>query len=389
MKAWRTVLLLFAVSRVLILLILSVGQPEHAHYTDNQLQLEPALLDRFILYDSFNYAQIASEGYTEDRLTAFFPLFPLVVHGLSAVTGTDVYWAGFLLSNLFFIASLRLLERLMEKKGIPGKVRFFTLSLLAFFPSSYYFSAFYTESFFLFLALLAFRLWGDGKRGAAYFVGGLAALTRIVGIWIPLAFFLERGIRRKWDVKDFAGAFASGLMFSVYPVYLWVTKGDPLLFLKVQAASFGRYSTLPFYPVYQDVVWAVEKWKATGWVNPIAVFHLILFILFVWYLVSVLRSHLAGGSAASSEFIYTSGLVAMSLSSIVVRTMHVASHGFMRYILAVFPLFLFLGERWYLWLNRTDRSYLARRSVHYLILVVWLLFSALFLMILRNKGFVA
>jgi Gpi18-like mannosyltransferase len=123
----------------------------------------------------------------------------------------------------------------MAKRGLSERIRNLTLCILAFFPSSYFFSAFYTESFFLFLALLAFQFWDNEKRGTAYFIGGLATLTRIVGVWIPLAFFVERLIRRKLDVKDFAYAFVSSLMFSIYPVYLWLTKGEPLLFLMVMA----------------------------------------------------------------------------------------------------------------------------------------------------------
>ncbi|MDQ0902272.1 hypothetical protein [Paenibacillus sp. V4I7] len=161
MKALKIILLLFVVSRLIIFGFLSIGQPDQTHYVDNQLQLDNPILDHFILYDSYNYAQIAVEGYTEDRLTAFFPLYPLIVRGVTSVTAIDVYWAGFLLSNFFFISSLWLLYTLMEKRGLGARVRFLTLSALVFFPSSYFFSAFYTESFFLVLGVIGFPLLGQ------------------------------------------------------------------------------------------------------------------------------------------------------------------------------------------------------------------------------------
>jgi Gpi18-like mannosyltransferase len=260
-------------------LFLSVGQSTGVQYANNQLKLDNPLLDHFVYYDSYNYAQIAMEGYAENRLTAFFPLYPLIVREVTSVTGIDVYWVGFLLSNFFFIGSLWLLYMIMETKGLGERVRLLTLSALVFFPSSYFFSAFYTESLFLFLALLAFRFWDNEKRGAAYFIGGLAALSRIVGVWIPLAFFVERLIRRKLDVIDCAFALMSSLMFFSYPVYLWLTKGDPLLFLKVMAPDYGRYSTIPFYPIYQDIITSVE----TSRIDPIIIFHVLLFMIFICY----------------------------------------------------------------------------------------------------------
>lgn len=390
MKALKTILLLFVVSRLIIFGFLSIGQPDQTHYVDNQLQLDNPILDHFILYDSFNYAQIATEGYAENRLAAFFPLYPLIVKGVTSITGIDVYWAGFLLSNIFFIGSLWLLHKLMEKRGLGERVRFLTLSALVFFPASYFFSAFYTESFFLFLALLAFRFWDNEKRGVAYFIGGLAALSRIVGVWVPLAFFVERLIRRKLDVKDCAFALMSSLMFFSYPVYLWLTKGEPLLFLKVMAPDYGRYSTIPFYPIYQDIVTSVE----TSRIEPIIILHILLLVIFISYLVSIIRLQQSGVTIVWSEVIYTFGLILMPLSSILNQPIHIASHGFMRYFLTVFPLFIFIGMHLDQLLKRGNRtfghsSFIVWKSVGYTTLFLWVSFTLYIFLALRFKGFVA
>lgn len=395
MKGLNTVLLLFVVSRLIIFGFLSLAQPDTVHYADNQLHLDNPILDRFILYDSDNYAQIAAEGYTEDRLTAFFPLFPLLVGGFVSISGMNVYWAGFVLSNLFFVCSLLLLYQLMAKRGLSERVRIMTLFVLAFFPSSYFFSAFYTESFFLFLALLAFRFWEDEKRGAAYFIGGLAALTRIVGVWIPLAFFMERWIRRKLDVKDLAYAFISSLIFLLYPFYLWLTKGDPLLFLKVQPIYFERHSTIPFFPILQDIVTLIGRYNEHRLSDPIIVIHVLLFLIFIGYLISSIRLLQKGAAVPWSEFFYTFGLVLMPLSSILIHpVIRVSSHGFMRYFLTVFPLFIFLGHMLNQVMIRADKNsgqpfVFVWKSAIYLVLFIWGSMSIYIFYILRTKGFVA
>ncbi|MBD0382366.1 hypothetical protein ICC18_19805 [Paenibacillus sp. WST5] len=278
----------------------------------------------------------------------------------------------------------------MEKRGLSERVRVLTLSVLIFFPSSYFFSAFYTESFFLFLALLAFRFWGNDKRGAAYFIGGLAALTRIVGVWIPLAFFAERLIRRKLDAKDFIWAALSSLMFASYPVYLWLTKGEPLLFLKVMAPHYGRYSTLPFSPIYQDIVSSIQA----GQIEPISIFHLILFLIFLSYLITTIRKQQKGTAVPWSEFVYTFGLILMPLSSILKQANNFPSHGFMRYFLTIFPLFIFLGKHIDQALIRVNKNsgstlFIARKLVIYFILFIWVSVSLYIILVLRFKGFVA
>jgi Gpi18-like mannosyltransferase len=390
MKVLKKILLLFIVSRFLMFLFLSVGQTDEVQYANNQLKLDNPLLDHFVYYDSYNYAQIATKGYTENRLTAFFPLYPLIVRGVTSVTGIDVYWAGFLLSNFFFIGSLWLLYTLMEKRGLGERIRLLTLSALVYFPSSFFFSAFYTESFFLFLALLAFWFWDNEKRGAAYFIGGLAALSRIVGVWVPLAFFVERLIRRKLDVKDCAFTLMSSLMFFSYPVYLWLTKGEPLLFLKVMAPDYGRYSTIPFYPIYQDIVTSIE----TSRIEPIIIFHVLLFVIFISYLITTIRLQLRGVTIVWSEVLYTFGLILMPLSSILIQPIQIASHGFMRYFLTVFPLFIFIGRHLDQLLKRANRnsghsSYIVWKSIGYTSLFIWVAITLFIFMTLRFKGFVA
>jgi hypothetical protein len=182
----------------------------------------------------------------------------------------------------------------------------------------------------------------------------------------------------------------SSLMFFSYPVYLWLTKGEPLLFLKVMAPDYGRYSTIPFYPIYQDIVTSVE----TSRFEPIIIFHVLLFVIFISYLATTIRLQQRGVTIVWSEVIYTFGLILMPLSSILIQPIHIASHGFMRYFLTVFPLFIFIGKHLDQLLNRANRnsghsSFIVWKSVGYTTLFIWVAFTLYIFMALRFKGFVA
>lgn len=391
LKSLIKVLYLFLVSRVILFLAL---RERIDPYADDQSKMDHPLLDPFILYDSYNYAQIALQGYEEPRLTAFFPLYPLLVRGIVGFTGWDVYWVGFMLSNLFFILLLWWFDRLLEERQFSSKSRMIILLTIVFFPSSFFFSAFYTESFFLFLAILSFWLWDHEKKGWAYLVAGLATLTRIVGVCIPLAFFLDRVIRRKLEKKDVIFSFGTLMMFSLYPGYLWWDKGDPFLFLKVQEPFYHRVSVMPFYPIYQDWVWSFQKWIRDGWVEPIIIFHLMLFLVFIFYILKNIRAFGKGESIHWAEFLYTVGLTVFSLSSMLFIKQNIASHGYMRYFLPIFPLFIYIGcslEGLFLRIAEiTERKKrLLVKCLLCFLFAGWILMSIYLWMVWRFKGFVA
>jgi hypothetical protein len=176
-------------------------------------------------------------------------------------------------------------------------------------------------------------------------------------------------------------------------LFLWLTKGDPMLFLKVQAAYYQRISAIPFSPIYQDIVTSIERFNEKGSIEPIIVFHMILFLIFISYLISTIRQHQKVRVVNWSEFVYTFGLILMSLSSITIRAYHIPSHGFMRYFLTIFPLFIFLGKYLDQALIRADKhsghACIVWKSVNYLTLFIWISLSVYILLILRFKGFVA
>src|SRR5262249_12271227 len=136
-------------------------------------------------WDSGYYRAIAVRGYQYDPVThegsvAFFPLYPMLLR-LTSPLLPDPAVAGIVLSNLLLAAAMIVLYRLVAAR-LGQDAAQLTLILLAAFPFAFFYSAVYTESLFLFLAVLAFFFAESDRWWLAGLVGLLAALTRLVGV---------------------------------------------------------------------------------------------------------------------------------------------------------------------------------------------------------------
>ena len=142
-------------------------------------------------FDALWFLRIADDGYrTDDGSAAFFPLYPLLIRGLSGAIGSHPLAAGLLVSNLALLGALVVLYFLTASEwGEPAARR--ATVFLAIFPTAFFLLAPYSESLFLFLALLAF--WGArrGRWGVAALAGAAAAATRSVGIVLAPALLVE------------------------------------------------------------------------------------------------------------------------------------------------------------------------------------------------------
>jgi hypothetical protein len=203
-------------------------------------------------WDGEHYAMLASDGYLNpphEVSPAFFPLYPLLVRSAATLFGGPLstealgLW-GVLLSLLLFPVGLYFVYKIAESGWGEGVARASVL-LLAFFPTSFFFNAAYTES--LFLALSAGSLWAARVRKdllLACLFAGLATATRNVGVFllVPLAcaWFADRE-RYGWRAAYLALA-PSGL--AAYAAYLWWRFGDPLLFYTAQE-QWSRQPTGP------------------------------------------------------------------------------------------------------------------------------------------------
>jgi hypothetical protein len=154
------------------------------------------LVAPFARWDSVWYLVIAHSGYDHDAArTAFFPLYPLLLHGVGFVVGSDLV-AGVLISLTAFGVALVLLYRLTALE-LGDELAPVTVMLIAFCPMAYFFSAVYSES--LFLALSVGCIWQArmGRWAWAGVLGGLAAAERNSGVLlvVPLVLLFLYGPR--------------------------------------------------------------------------------------------------------------------------------------------------------------------------------------------------
>jgi hypothetical protein len=139
----------------------------------------------FARWDSVWYLTIARFGYQHQLgRTAFFPLYPALIHVFGVVLGSDLI-AGVVISLVCFAVALILLHRLVLL-DFSEEIADTTVLLVAFFPASFFFSAIYTESLFLMLSLGCILQARKGRWWAAGVLGGLAASSRNGGVLLAL-----------------------------------------------------------------------------------------------------------------------------------------------------------------------------------------------------------
>jgi hypothetical protein len=203
-------------------------------------------------WDGEHYVTLAMGGYLNppDNVSpAFFPLYPLLMRSFAELFGGPIskealsVW-GPLISLLFLPFAFYFIYHI-ALEGWGERVARGTILILAFFPTTFFLNAAYTES--LFLALSAGSMWAMRVRKdllLACVLAGFAAATRNVGIFlvVPLMYEWIKDVERfRW--RGIYLLLAPGGLFA-YMVYLWVRFGDPLLFYSAQE-SWGRRATGP------------------------------------------------------------------------------------------------------------------------------------------------
>lgn len=160
------------------------------------------LVEPFRNWDGTWYSLIAEQSYSPDfsATAAFFPLYPWLMQLGSDITGLPVETVGWIVSHLAFLGALTMAYRLV-RMDFSDTVARWTLVALAVFPTSFFFSAIYTESLFFFLSVTT--LWAARKNDwlLAVIMCFFATMTRSAGVMLgaPLAVLFVQ--QHGWDLK--------------------------------------------------------------------------------------------------------------------------------------------------------------------------------------------
>ncbi|MCL6444359.1 MAG: hypothetical protein K6T83_13050 [Alicyclobacillus sp.] len=243
--------------------------------------VQSPLVNGLAKWDSGWFMAIAVHGYSAQTPTetAFFPLYPLcigaiwqIAHAIASLSGATLPASKFVLgligiivSNLALLGAFLLLDRWL-RHWLRSAEADRALWLMAVFPVSFFFSAVYSESLFVWLALLVFHFGRRRQWVFAAFAAGLACLTRVIGVILPVCLVLlywqfhGRMDRHRLLRAALLLIFAYGLA-ALYPLYLWRHFGQPLLFLHAESA-WGRTVHLPGIALITSVAYNPLDWLA-------------------------------------------------------------------------------------------------------------------------------
>jgi Gpi18-like mannosyltransferase len=206
-------------------------------------------------YDSVYYLQIAKNGYGTDRgLAAFFPLFPILVRGLSAGI-FNIMIAGLLVSSLAgLVLMLVLYQLVLEELGEEAAKR--SVLYLLVFPTAFFLWAIYPESLFLCLTVASFYAMRHNYWWLAAVLGLFACLARPNGVFLVLPFCFEYLRQRSFRWQEIRWNVLSGLLIPVglgiFALYCYVHYGDVLAFSHAQL-SWKRTLHVPWYGIILSI----------------------------------------------------------------------------------------------------------------------------------------
>jgi hypothetical protein len=250
-----------------------------------------SVLDLFEQWDAGWYLNIVRRGYTytagKESSIVFFPLYPVLVRLLTFGGAIDDRLVAYLISNGALFLAIVLLWKLAAFEIRDVSFSKHVVQFLLFNPMTVFYSSIYTESLYL-LCLVSTLYFARTQRwllaaACAY----TAPLCRVVGLLlvVPLAceYFLQNRHNPNWRNASIGRALvccaAPALGFLTYVTYLKLAFGEPLAFMKCEAA-WGRRLTWPWVPFFHlhhmDTFYAI-------WFVSFAVIAVGLFFLAVWW----------------------------------------------------------------------------------------------------------
>lgn len=142
-------------------------------------------------FDGIRFLAIAQEGYGTPHTFysySLFPLYPTLIRYFSFLGGYLV--SGLIISHLCLVLSAVIFVKLAAF-DLPKKQIKTALILISIFPSAFFLGSIYSESLFLLLTLLSFYFARQNKFLFAVIMAMLASYTRSLGILLWPALIIE------------------------------------------------------------------------------------------------------------------------------------------------------------------------------------------------------
>ena len=297
LPGWAQALLVYALSRVADLVILDrtarFQQPSLWNGPD------PGYLGMVGLWDSDWYRQIAQDGYpvpvprddagvARQNAWAFYPVYPVLVRGLTAVSGMGWNLAATTVSLLAAGVAVVLIRLVVDRVAGPT-LGFWTVVLFCFYPAAPVLQVGYAEGVGIAAAVAV--LWALQTR--RYLTG--VPLVLLVGFSRPMAvplagvvgLHLLRGLWRQGDswrqgdagdrgrlLRLLALVVASGAAAVAWPVTAAVVTGERSAYTDTEVAWRTSHELVPFKPW-----WDMPRYLFGNWGGPLLVVVLLVAVV--------------------------------------------------------------------------------------------------------------
>lgn len=290
-------------------------------------------------WDAPHYLYLAQQWYTNNgdpaNFIVFFPLYPLVLKPLIVSFGNPVL-SGIFISNIIFILGCYFFYKLVSL-DYSEKIAMWTVAALATFPTSYFFSAPYTESLFLLFFCTSLYSARKGKWIWSGIFMSFGVITRPFGALLLPAilteWFYDR--KRKWSSLPVI-ALPSMLTASWYLFLNKTVYGNYFAFQKILTDNWQKHTASPVASI-------LDSWRIAfgggltnytilvGWAEGLT-------ITLAWILIPFAFKYLRKSWAVY----YSLSIVLFSSTSFILSTP--------RYFLSIPPFFVLiaLAEKNYL-----------------------------------------
>lgn len=214
------------------------------------------LVNIFVRWDSAYYLTIAQEGYVQESLYAFRPLYPLLLRSLATIF-CSINWetmavTGFIANNILFFISTLFLYKLTETIFTKDEA-YRTVILFSFLPGTVYLSAVYPETLYLTLLFSSFYCLQKSKVFTAAFLSLLAALARPEGAFLSIVFLvkaLQNISVSGWRLRASKSSL-SYFLAAMFPI--------------VGTVLFGVYVGNIMQPFFSELMW--DKWTLSKFIS--------------------------------------------------------------------------------------------------------------------------
>lgn len=228
---WKSILILIGIFFAVQISHLAIGFILKSVYDPGYTFSFSTILAHCAKWDANHYIGLAQNGYQntgDPRFhIVFYPLYPLLVRGLSYICGGNITVAAYVESNLFMAMSIAVMYKLL-KIDFSERVTWTAILLLILNPFGFFFSFPFTESTFLFLSLLFFFMLRRENWLAAGICGFFAALTRNFGLLMLVPYgvwLITVACKRRYDFKKIVlRLLPAFLVLAGFGVYLLINK---------------------------------------------------------------------------------------------------------------------------------------------------------------------